>query len=56
MSREEADAILENMAGWRGGTMSPQQFALWLEALGIEASVDVERLRQTLEDVLGPLE
>ena len=57
MTDEEADAILDNLTDWRGTrSMSAAQFAEIVEALGVHAGIDVARLRQTLEDVLGPLD
>ena len=53
MSCEDADAILENVAQWQGTrTMSAGQFAEIVAAFAVQAGVNVDKLRQTLGDVL----
>jgi hypothetical protein len=46
MTAEEADAVLDNVAGWSGvRSISAEQFATIVEALGMRAGQDTMSLR-----------
>jgi len=56
MTDAQADAVLEEAAGWTGTrTLTVDQFARMAEALLVRAGADREHIKRELESIVGPI-